>query len=71
MLSVSLPTLEGVLKDWVTDTNDTSCASNSSTGRAEVGFKKIGRTDRAQMTPRSDALSSKCSEKRSAIHDSI
>jgi hypothetical protein len=40
MFSVSLPTLEGVLKDWVTDTNDTSCASNSSTGRAEVGFKK-------------------------------
>ncbi|MGH9205386.1 MAG: hypothetical protein ACRD1G_02315, partial [Acidimicrobiales bacterium] len=38
--SVSLPVLEVVVKDWVTDTNDASCASNSSTGAAKLALKK-------------------------------
>jgi len=39
-LSGSLPMLEVVVKDGVTDTNDTSCASNSSTGVAKSALRK-------------------------------
>src|SRR5262245_60472523 len=43
-LSVSRPMLELVLKDWVTDTNETSWASNSSMSLAKSASERVSRS---------------------------
>jgi hypothetical protein len=43
-LSVSRPVLELVLKDCVTDTNETACASNSSISLAKSESERVSRS---------------------------
>src|SRR5215467_9751878 len=43
-LSVSRPMLELVLKDWVTDTNETPWASNSSMSLAKSASERVSRS---------------------------
>jgi hypothetical protein len=42
--SVSRPVLLVVLKDWVTDTNETECWSNSSTNLAKSTNDRVSRS---------------------------
>jgi hypothetical protein len=43
-LRISRPMLEVVLKDWVIDTNDTPCSSNSSTSLAKSASERVRRS---------------------------
>jgi hypothetical protein len=43
-LRVSLPILVVVLKDWVTETKQTPCASNSSTSLAKSASERVSRS---------------------------
>jgi hypothetical protein len=43
-LSVSRPMLERVLNDWVTETNETLCVSNSSISLAKSASERVSRS---------------------------
>ena len=43
--SVSLPMLDVVLKDWVTETKETSCSSKSSTSLAKSARERVEPVD--------------------------
>jgi hypothetical protein len=43
-LSVSRPMLERVLNDWVTDTNEMPCVSNSSISLAKSASERVRRS---------------------------
>src|SRR5262249_25874120 len=69
-LSVSRPMLELVLKDWVTDTNETPWASNSSMSLAKSASERVSRstlyTSTMSILPARTSAKSSCSAGRSS-----